>query len=827
MALEITERTQQAIDGIRLEPQLVLAIEGVDTKFGAVSIFKLIRIGDPGLEIGDDWKIGGIDLLPDQADIISVEGSAGSQISQQLRPDQGSVSSISSVQVALNNRNGIMTRLISPGVEIPDILGAKATFWMGFKNTAFPDDFVPVFQGIIDDSVYSPGQVMLNLAGPDQLKRQIIFIPVDLLIDSSIDNVQTTVDVEDASLVPIPVNGPNGSPDPNIRYYFRVEDEIIRYTGVSGNTLTGLTRGELATQAVAHDVTGNPLTAATLVRLAGTPTDLALKIMLSGLNDYYVKNLSIARYLHPDAFTTVPNSIFFQGIDLNRDYGVVAGDYVTITDADDGANNCSAKQITEIEITNDGSYCVLADVSFVAELGSGALANFRSQFDTLGIGLAMTPDQVDVMEHVFWNDFQLANYSYQFVIADQINGKDFLDKEIYLPIGAYSLPRQGRASMGYHVGAIIRGPLKVLNKHNIRNPDKIKQRRSITRNFYNTIIYKFEQSNIDASQFFSGVVTSSADSVARIKVGIKAFTIESAGLRRALDGENVAEQVSNRYLSRYKFAAEFYEQIQVFFKDGFTLEPGDPVLFDPTDLKVPNLADGTLIKPPKVFIIENLSKDLKTGDVSLSLIDANFDGSERYGSISPSSLIVSGSTTNLIIQDSFGAIFPGNEYRKWVDYLGLPIIVHSEDWSYSETVTLLAIDPANKYNLLLDPTTPLSGPPSAGYIVDIDVFPDTTDLAEDALYKAVHVFLGASIDVVSGADDTHFDVSGGDIGRFQVGGAVRVHDNDYGNDSGEVIVTDATGTTVTVDRSLGFTPDNTMIAEMLPMPDGSKAYRIF
>ncbi len=153
--------------------------------------------------------------------------------------------------------------------------------------------------------------------------------------------------------------------------------------------------------------------------------------------------------------------------------------------------------------------------------------------------------------------------------------------------------------------------------------------------------------------------------------------------------------------------------------------------------------------------------------------------------------------------------------------------MHSDDWSYAETVTLLGIDPANKYKLLIDPATPLSGTPSVGYIADIAEFPDDTDLSEDALYKAVHAYMGASIAIVSGGSTTTFDVDPADIGRFQVGGTVRVHDEDYGNDSGDVIVTDATGTTVTVGSTLGFTPDNTMIAETLPMPDGSKAYRIF
>jgi hypothetical protein len=831
MSFEITEKTRRAISGVNVKPSLVLEIEGVDSLFGAVRVLRLIRIGDAGLEIGDDWRIGGATAIEDQEDIVSIDTGNATQISQQLQPDKGSVSSVSSIQIALVDRRQIVTQLISPGVLVDDILGRKATLWIGFQGTTYKQDFIPIFSGIIDETDAGAGQVILNIAHPEQLKRQDVFVPVDLNIAEDLDDTETSITL-DAGLVDnmlFPVAGPDGSTlDDAIRFYIQVEDEIIRYTGHTGDVLTGCVRGELGTAAAAHtrDGDGN-LAAKTLVKLEGPAIELALKLMLSGVNGPYAEDVAITRYLHPTPFTTVDNSIFFEGIDLNRDYGVVAGDYVTITGATNGANNCTRKQILEIEVTDDGgSYAIIDDVTFVEELTTSAVISFRSQYDTLGEGLGMTPDQVDVTEHVFWNDFNLASFSLRFNQTEKISGKEFLDKEIYMPIGAYSLPRQGRCSMGYHVGSVIRGDLKVFNKDNIKDPDKIIQKRTTNRNFYNTIIYKFDLS-VTSGKYGSGSITRAQDSIDRIPVGTKAFTVQSAGIRRDLGGTELAESVSGRYLARYKFAAEFYEEIGVFFKDSFNLEPGDPVLIDFTDLKVPNLADGTRNKPAKVYTVINKKIDLKTGDCKISVVDANFDLNERYGSISPSSLIVSGTTGALIIEDSFGSIFPGHESRKWEDYLGLPIRVHSPDYTFDETVILASIDPANRYRLVLDASTPLSLAPSAGYIIDIAEYPEDTDPNINALYKAVHFYISRHTNVNAATpfdSQTSFTVA--DPTGINVGNLIRAHDSDFTLDSGEVRVESVVGDLITTE-DLGFVPAFDTRIENLSFDDGGPAYRIF
>jgi hypothetical protein len=826
MSLTITERTELESQKLRIEPQLVLEIDGVTTLFGAVQILHYIRIGDPELYIGDDWKIGGLSPVEDQEPIVSLDGT-GTQINQQIYPDKGSVSSVSTVQVSLIDKNLIASRLISPGVVVEEILGRKATLWMGFQQTAWKEDYLPIFSGVIDDVESGSGMVKLNLAHPEQLKRQDIYAPATTTLPASITNSQTTIALTSVADFPSLSTGIL-TPDPTIQFYVRIEDEIIKYTSRSGNSLIGCTRGALGTLAVAHTVSTDPLPVKTLLSLQGTAVELALKIMLSGVNGYYALDVPITRYLSPDGVTVVPNSIFFSEVDLNRDYGLVEGDYVTVTGATNGANNFTLKTIQEIVVTDLGSYMVLNGVTLVPELSTAAVAFFRSQYDTLGpnLGLGMTPDEVDVAEHIYWNNAQLASYQYRFDIEEQINGKDFLDKEIYLPVGAYSIPRKGRCSMGYHVGPVLRTDLPTLNRHNVKDPDKIRLRRAINRNFYNTIVYQFDKLSTE-DRFVSGVITTNQDSKNRIRAGNKVLTVRSSGIRRTLDGAGFAERVASRYLGRYAFAAEFFESISVFFKAGFRLEPGDLVTFNAAQLQITNTADGTRDKPTKIYEVTNVKKDLKTGDVQLALTDTNFDGSERYGVVSPSSLIVSGTTTQLLIQDSYGSLFPGNESRKWRNYLGERIVVHSYDWSFAEEVTLLSIDPGNRYRLNLDPSTPLSAPPAAGYIIDVPSYPTTDDVEENSVYKAAYVFMSATVPVVTGVSATSFTIGAGDVGKFTVGRIVRVRNAAFTQQSPEVKVVSVVGVTVTVASTLGFTPNSTHVAEAMPFPDGQDTYRIF
>lgn len=825
MTLELTDRAELEAARESLTPQLVLKIDGLDTVFGAVEILRLIRIGDTGLLIGDDWVIGGLTPVEDQEDAIKLDGSS-SRITQQIEPDKGSVSSVSSVQLSLIDFNNVVTEVISPGVVLDDILGRKATLYMGFQNTAYPDDFVPIFVGVIDDVESAAGVVKLNIAHPEQKKRQQIFTRISTSLNGGINSAVTTLTVDSTSGMLSQFSGtPSGVPDDDISYYVRIGDEIIQYTGVTATTITGCTRGALGTTAAAH-ADGDGVD--TFYVLEGNAIELALKIMLGGQNGFWVPgDLEVTSFLAVDGEGDIANAIFFRGLDVAQEYGVTVGDFVNTYSATDPSNVISLQPITAVEKIDGGSYIVIDDaVTLVREEDSPATIGFRSQWDTLGHGLAMTPDQVDIEEHLYWRDLLLADFNYRFYLKDTMSGKEFLDKELYAPMAAFSIPRKGRCSMGYHLAPIPRGEFKILNDDVIKNPSKIKLRRTVNKNFYNTIVFQANQSAIE-DKYLLGYIYQDADSTGRIPMGNRVFKFESSGIRDDLDAALKTESIATRLLNRYKFGAEFIQGLEVFLKTGWVLEPGDVVLFDPENLQISETLDGTRNKRIKAWEIVNKSLDLKTGAVTLDLVDTNGNYDERYGLISPSSLTDSGCTTTaLYLQESFGGYYPDHENKKWENYVGLPLRVHSEDYSFDETVTLDSVDPSDP--MLITVTPALSGPPPSGYVVDIGDFPDTADATDSELYKVIHGFIGKSSTVASlGAPDTTvFSVQAGDADDIQAGDTVRVFSADHVRDSGDVEVLSRSGNQLTLETALSFSIQTGDIVYLNIFPDRSKIYRV-
>lgn len=173
MSTELTVTAQAKADGRTQEPQLVLQIDGVTTVFGIGQVKKFVRIGDPDLEIGDEWKIGGLNAYEDQSDVIDLNASSNT-ISQQLLQDKGGTTSVPSIQISLIDLNEEITRLITPSEVVEDILGRKASVYLGYRETAFPQDFVRIFSGVIDE-VNAGTTIILNVAHPEQKKRVELF----------------------------------------------------------------------------------------------------------------------------------------------------------------------------------------------------------------------------------------------------------------------------------------------------------------------------------------------------------------------------------------------------------------------------------------------------------------------------------------------------------------------------------------------------------------------------------------------------------------------------------------------------------------------------
>ena len=726
--INLSDSAARILDGINIEPVLVLEIEGYDSLFGVASILRLIRIGDPGLEIGDDWVIGGSVAVEGQKSYISMGGggSTTTTISQQLQPDKGAVSSISAVTVSLVDKNSEVTRLISPGLEVTEILGVKCNLYVGFASGSYPQDYSLLFSGFLADIESGAGFVNLTINHPDEKKRQNIFPKIELVVNEPIDISETSIDfVSSAGLL---------LPSPELRTFVKIENEYIEYTGIASNTITGCVRGSLTAQgggvAATHN---NGLDAVSFYILEDLAIELALKIMLSG-GGYYgaadAKNFNQVQTLDD-----IPNSIFFVGVDVQDKYGIVPGDFVTVTGATDVANNFADKEILTVVAVEDGSYITIDGVTTVAELDTGAVVSFQSQYDVLPSGLSMTPQEVDVPRHEYLRDTFLGSTNMRFYLKDSEEGKEFIEKEIYLPMACYSLPRKTRSSVGIHIAPIPTDTPQIINAGNIKSPSKIKLRRSLGKNFYNVIVYKFDE-GLNDDKFKAGVIYTNAQSISEIGKR-QVFTVEARGFRSDLQAVTVSSTAANRRLDRYKRGAEYIDGLEILFRDGLVIEPGDIVVFDPTDLFVSDTVSGTRTKPQKFFEVINKSVNLRNGAVTLSITDTSFDATRRYGLISPASKVANGlSTTQFVIKPSYSQKYGPDEFRKWDRYIGAYVKVHSEDHSVVGHSYIVAVA-GNAITL----SPALAFTPPANYIMELGDYDNQPDLV-----KLIYTFMsnGAS-----------------------------------------------------------------------------------
>jgi len=739
MAFDITKNALNASLQNDIQPQIVLEIEGYSKVYGAVDIKKFIQYGDENLTYNDGSVFGGLNSIEDQSPFIAFSGSGGgtsSTIRQQLQVDKGTGDSISSISVVLIDQDGEVSKeLITPDeTQTPafDILGRRAKIWLGFSNVAFKEDFFVVFRGTIDSAETGAGFVKVNLNSPDSKKKGQIFTRATSELDGAITSGATVLDVDDASSFLDPTfTGPSGTIDSDLTYYIRIDDEIIKYEAKTATQLQTLTRGAFNTTAATHDDGASVESVYVLGGDSGANTiDLALKLMLSGLSGFYEEDRAVTSFVRVDGTDLVTNSIFFKGINPITEFNLSVGDYCTTTGATEAGNNVSNIEVVGITESDQGYYITLdSTATLVEEDDTSALISFTSQYAVWPAGAGMIPDEVDIEEHLNIQRLFLNNDDdYQFLLRDEIELKEFLGEQIYNPIGAFSLPRKARASVGFHLAGLLPGgKVKQLDNNNTKNGSKLRIQRSTSKNFFNATVYKFDEDILEDDKFRSVITTLNTDSRERIPVGVRPLIIESKGLRTLQGAVSIAASATSRRLNKYKFGAEYLRGVKLNFKAGFDLEVGDVVLFDFGSLQVTDIKDGgTREGEVRLMQIDNKSLNIRTGEISLDLVDTNFEADNRFGLISPASFIKSGiDDQNFVIEASFNTTdFGQNEFRKWEDFIGSEVTVRDIDGTTSGSAVLQSIT-GNSFEV----ATSLGFTPSAGQLLEFSDYQVTQPLA--------------------------------------------------------------------------------------------------
>lgn len=728
MAVELTSKTISVLEQTSIGPRLVFKIEDYPTFFSTSEILESIKIGDTNLYLDGSWNIGGGRAIPNQLSYVTLDGTT-TTINQQLSQDRGTSSSVSSIQISLLDKNNTVSALISPGIALNDVIGKRGRFWLGFEGTSYPEDYVLLFNGQIMDIEAQPGKIRLTIDHPDQKKRQKIFVKGTTSLTSSINASATNAPVANVAPFVTPL-----VTDFITTCCIRIGDEIMKYTGTftGPDEFVGLTRGYLGTIAASHDVNAD---VETFFIFEGNPIDIALRMMLSGPDAYHSSGIAAGKIGYDEAGNVVANAVYVPNVNLVVDYGLRVGDTVLFTS---GPNNGVICNVFSVVVESDGSYFI-SDMPLVSQLEATSTLSIRSRYNTMVTGLGMSPLDVDIDQFEQIKDKYVSLDTMKIYVRDTIEAKDFIEKELLLPVACYNLPRKAKSSVGYTAEPLPGTDTVVLNESNIKNPSKVIVRRSVAKNFFNTILYQFDE-QVLYEKFSTAVVSIESGSVDRIPVGAKTLEIKSKGLRSSLGGVATSSTSGRRKLSRYGYGAEYIENIEVLFSTGFSVEIGDVVLLDSTNMSMVNSKTGDRTAFQRLYEVSNKSIDVKTGAIKLSLVDTRFSNSNRYGTISPASYVDSViDARTVIIKPSFNSRFGLDEWRKWA--VGYSVVFRNSSYTVESAPITISKIVGNKIFFASD----ISITPAANYVMEFSKY--------DYL-NGVQTNLHASLSGVNFADGT-------------------------------------------------------------------------
>ena len=312
------------------------------------------------------------------------------------------------------------------------------------------------------------------------------------------------------------------------------------------------------------------------------------------------------------------------------------------------------------------------------------------------------------------------------------------------------------------------------------------------------------------------------DSLNKITVS-SVLPINALGLKTSLGADGFINRRGGYILRRYRNAA-YTLQIKVNWQAASMIQVSDCIsLTDNRLLKISNLDTGNKDLGYQLFEVIDWKLDIMKGTGDLKLLSSpGYLITDRFGVISPSSILDSGSTTSVLkFKDSFGGLYPGNERQKWVDIIGEKILVHSPDWSYQEETTLISINPETPYQMQISPS--LSIAPPSGYIVEVGIY-DQTATTTNQKSKTLFSFIDPRDVTTGGVDNYNFTCANPTL--YIVGLPVRLHNSSWSIVSAEANVTNISGSQITVDTDLGFTPTSGLTIELIGFKDGLGPYRI-
>jgi len=782
-------------------PNLILEIEGVTKLFSAIPVEKIWRF-DEGFEFDTVGLRFDTAYPTDDAISCISPDKTSTNLTQQITPDKGGTSSVPALDIALLNFPEVFEQLKFENID--EILGKKASVYITYKGASHPEDSLPILLGYIDEYAIEHGLIILSVSHPENLKRKEIFQEYSNQLTDDIDDLVTTIPV-------ISTVGFFTAQD-TFKSYIKIGDEAMEVISKTGNSFDVI-RGAFGTIPEEHDEEAD---VSFIYELSGQAIPLALKLLMSS-EDPLTWGETV-----PSSFGLISVTeqdsrvIFYDGFDVKTLTGVVAGDFVTVTGSEfnDGTYTIVGFGSNEV-----GTWLV-TDGNFTTESTEDAVTVFTSKYNVLPFGLGLTGREVDVDGHEEIERFNPQNFpDYKFFLDSQVNGKEFIDKEIYFPVALFSIPRRAKISCKIVQPPLAQGDLIRLDQNNLTSIDGVSVSRSTHKFYYNTIFYKFNYDPID-TEFTSGAVFRNELSLARIKTGTSQLSVESLGLRESTATRNLIDRQQRRSFDRYQFAPQVIRNVKPFAEVGFSIEVGDVIVFGSEETQLTDLNENTRFFEPRLCEVINKSFNVFTQETTLELLESAYGLDSRFGIISLSSFVDSlVSPTELKIKKSFDVGEFERESDKWRSFIRENIWIRSPDYSESEVVQLLGISESDSSVLI---TSPISVSVGNDWIIEIPEYQNSGDL-----YKDIFVYFNPSVLIQDVISPTVLEVPDGSL--FFEGSRVYIRSENFLFDSFDenLEIDSISGNEITLNKTPSFAVQVGFIIDLIGFSDDDgKPYRI-
>lgn len=781
MTFEITQLTKNLKDQTSKTPQIVFEVDGIDLRFSTGQVLRFPSFDETPPLLFDDGLYFDTPIPDDNSrDYISFKDSS-KDIRQQLIPEKGGAGGVQNFKIGLVNKNKELNSIFNT-----ELLGKECRVSLGFLGGSFPQDFSVIFDGYISDYFVKHGMYVFNIAHPDNLKRQELLNLISTQLSASIDDVVTTIPVDSTEDFIIPTL----EQESNFKSYIRINDEIIKLSQTNTATeFQNVLRNQLGSSVDSHD---NDSEIQSFYRLEGNPIDLALKLMLSGSGNY-AENVTIDRFVKDSDGNSIFNAVYFN-FDIDYIYNITEGDICTITGATNAANNVTDRIITEVVIETTRAYLILSGAALVEENLTSATISIKSQFDTMPVGLKMKPKNID-LDGILELDSLIGSSlpNIDIYVKDEINAKEFIEKELFKPSSLFFLPRKGRVSIYAALPPFNAGDSIIIDEKNITNIQSLSVKRSTNKNFYNAIAYKFEEDAVE-DKFNSGTIVFNNESLDTIPVGSKQLVIEAKGFRENSETRTAIFQRAQRLLDKYSGGPQFIDNIRLLYKDGYQIEIGDIVVFGSENLQLPN--NGKDYFEPTLMEVNNKKLNIEKGIVEISLINSGYNVNGRFPVVSPASYIESASGNSVIVKDSQALPITKIETDKWQEFIGRKVKIRDINFTKEQILTIASIGESNQNEIKFLESISISVNED-----DLVELPDYDDA--QAYHKASYGYLNPTVNINA---VTSNQVIEADPANLFVGAFVEVHSPDFANISQEVQIDDITGNVITFSEALNYLP---------------------